>query len=106
MALYEQGVVVQYDGHGHLSQSVSTTPVALPAPPNGISWGRIRRVVVRNLGQPIDWTSDASTPDGVNSFRSLADEIVVLDTDFQNFRMVQSPSATGAADVRIAYFGI
>lgn len=107
MALYEQGVVVQYQGHGHTALTLSTTVEALPAPPDGVDWSRIRRVAIRNLAQPMDWTDAVGeTPDGVNSFKSLANEIVVLDTDFQNFRMVRSPDATADADVRIAYFGI
>lgn len=104
MALYEQGVVVQYQGHGHTAVTLGSTVQPLPAPT--VDWSRIRRVAVRNLGQPIDWTADGNDPDGSSSFKSLADEIVVLDTDFQNFRMKASPDATGSADVRIAYFGI
>src|SRR5690348_1181317 len=104
MALYEQGIVVQYQGHGHEVVTVDTSVHVLPDPP--VDWTRVRRVAVRNLGQPIDWTADGTDPDGITSFKSLADEIVVLDTDFTNFRMKASPDATGSADVRIAYFGI
>lgn len=105
MALFEQGVVVQYAGHGHAQVNVGSTSQALPAPAQ-VDWSRIRRVVVRNLGQPIDWTNDGTVPDGTTSFKSLSDEIVVLDVDFENFRMRTSPDATATADVRIAYFGI
>lgn len=101
--MFEQGVVVQFIGHGHEAVSVGASVETLPPP--SVDWSRIRRVVVRNLGQPIDWTNDGNDPDGVASFKSLADEIIVLDTDFENFRMTASPDATGAADVRIAYFG-
>lgn len=104
MALFEQGLLVQFDSHGHQQVTVSAGVESLPEP--AVGWSRIRRVAVRNLDQPIDWTADGTTPDGSSSFKSLADEIVVLDTDFQDFRMTTSPAATGDADVRIAYFGI
>lgn len=99
MALYEQGQVVQYDTLKHVSVSLTTTPVSLPNP--GVDWSRVRRVVVRNLGAAMDWQSDGNDP-GSDAFRSLADEIVVLDIDFENFRMA---AVSGTADVRIAYFG-
>ena len=104
MALFEQGVLVQYNGHGHQQVTVSTAVESLPEP--AVGWDRIRRVALRNLDQPIDWTNDATDPDGTTNFKSLADEIVVLDTDFQDFRMKRSADATADADVRIAYFGI
>ena len=101
--MYEQGVLVQYIGHGHQQVTLGSTAQGLPVP--AVAWSRIRRVVVRNLGQPIDWTADGNNPDGITSFKSLADEIVVLDTDFENFRMIVSPGSAGNADVRVAYFG-
>jgi hypothetical protein len=104
MTLFEQGVVILYDGHGHQNVTVGTSPASLPTP--SVGWGRVRRVVVRNLGQPIDWTNDGTTPDGETSMKSLSDDVVVLDTDFLNFRMVRSPDATADADVRVAYFGV
>jgi hypothetical protein len=100
MPLFEQGQVVQYDTLKHASVSLSTTTEPLPDP--GVDWGRVRRVVVRNLGAAMDWQSDGNDP-GTDAFRSLADEIVVLDIDFQQFRM---KAVTGTVDVRIAYFGV
>src|SRR5690242_14890723 len=100
MALYEQGQVVQYDTLHHAQVTLSTTPESLPDP--GVSWDRVRRVIVRNLGAEMDWQADGSDP-GSAAFRSLADEIVVLDINFADFRMV---SPAGSVDVRIAYFGV
>ncbi len=105
MALFEQGVVVQYTGHGHANVDVDTSVHSLPDP--GVPWDKIRRVIVRALGQPIEWTTDGTDPDGTSSMRLLADnDVLVLDTDFTQFRMTQSPAASGAADVRIVYLGI
>lgn len=100
MALFEQGQVVQYDTLKHASVSLGQVVEALPDP--GVSWDRIRRVVVRNLSTRIDWRCDGQDP-STDGFPSLADEVVVLDTDFTQFQMV---APAGTVDVRIIYFGI
>lgn len=100
MPLFEQGQVAVYDTLHHAAVSLTTTPASLPDP--GVAWSRVRRVIVRNLGAAMDWQADGSDP-GPNAFRSLADEILVLDIDFSQFRMA---AVSGTADVRIAYFGV
>ena len=100
MPLFEQGQVVQYDTLKHAQLTLTTIVEPLPDP--GVDWSRVRRVIVRNLGASMDWQSDGNDP-GADAFRSLADEIVVLDIDFQLFRM---KAVSTDVDVRIAYFGV
>jgi hypothetical protein len=94
-------MVIQYETLAHQQVTVtSSAVVSLTEPAAG--WNRVRRVLIRNLNAAIDWRSDGTDPDG-SSFRSLADEIVVLDVDFSTFRM---KAVSADADVRIAYFGL
>lgn len=64
-----------------------------------------KRAIVRSLGQPINWRDDGSAPTATTGFPLLADESLVYDGDPALFQMIQSSAASGAADVRVAYYG-
>lgn len=86
---------------GHFQVTVSSAAVALPSIP-----AEARRVVIRSLGQPINFRDDGTDPDGSTGFPILADEWIIYDTvPTANFKMITSSAATGNADVRISYYG-
>jgi hypothetical protein len=101
-ATHENGVQIAYIPLGHVQVSVGTTVVALPSLP---ARDRIRRVTIRVLGQPINFRDDGVDPTGAVGFPLLADETLVYDGDPELFRMRTDSTATGNADVRIAYYG-
>lgn len=101
--LHSQGIQVLFRPLGIAKTTVSTTPVGLPSVPTS---GRIRRVVIRALNQPIEYRDDGTTPDGSNGFRLLADEVLVYDgEDPSAVQLIRASSASGDADVRVAYYG-
>lgn len=96
---------------GHAKLTVSTSAVGLASAvdssgnPLTVPAGT-RRVVLRILGQPVNYT-DASgeTPTGTFGFPLLSDETLVYDGDPSLLKLIRSASASADADVRIAYYG-
>lgn len=86
---------------GHFQVTVSGSAVPLPTiPPEA------RRVVIRTLGQPINFRDDGTSPTGTTGFPMLADEWIVYDTvPTIDFEMILGSTATGDADVRVSYYG-
>lgn len=101
-ARFEQGLLVTYSALGHEQLTVGTTAVGLPNLPD---LAKLRRVVVRNLGEPMNWRDDGTSPTANTGFPSLADEIMVFDGDFEQLEFIRSASAGNDIDVRIAYYG-
>lgn len=101
-ARFEQGSVITYSALGHEQLTVGSTAVGLPNLPN---LDRLRRVVIRNLNQPINWQDDGNDPTSSTGFHALADEIVVYDGEFDLIKFIRASTATADADVRIAYYG-
>jgi hypothetical protein len=86
---------------GHFQVTVSSAAVPLPSIP-----AEARRVVIRSLGQPINFRDDGTPPTGTSGFPILADEWIIYDTvPTTNFEMISASTATGDADVRISYYG-
>jgi hypothetical protein len=85
---------------GHEQLTVSSTAVALPNIPE-----RAQRTVIRTLGQSINWTDhEGGTPTDSTGMALLADEVLVYDGDPYHIRLILDSSATGDADVRVAYY--
>lgn len=85
---------------GHEQLTVSTTAVGLP----NIS-ERARRTVIRVVGQPVNWTDHPDdTPTGTFGMPLLADETLVFDGNPYDLKLIRASTATGDADVRIAYY--
>lgn len=101
--LFEQGLQILYNPLGVYAVTVGSSAEALPSLPD---LGKLRRVVVRGLGQPWEWRDDGVDPDGSNGFHQLADEIVVFDNDFSQLKLVRASTATADVDMRIAYYGL
>lgn len=103
-ALHEQGLQIKYSPLGHAQVTVGLSAVGLSSIPN---LSRVRRIVIRNLGQPINWRDDGTDPTGTTGMVALKDEILVYDGDkADQFKMIRNSAATGDADVRIAYYGV
>lgn len=101
---YLHGVQVHFEVLAHAQITVGTGAVGLPSIPSGDLEAQIKRVVIRNLGQPIQWVGDGSDPTQSYAFPALADEVFVYDgRDLSKFKMVRAPAATADADVRIIY---
>lgn len=112
MARHEAGLIILQHPLGHYEVAVGTSPTGLP----GLSAvltavesrpERIRRVVIRNNGQPMVWTDDGSTPSGSHGMTALADEVLVYDgADLSQLQFLRGSSATADVDLRVAYYGI
>lgn len=101
---HEAGLQIQFNPLGHFSLTVSTIAVGLPNLPD---LSRIRRVIIRNLGQPVNWRDDGTDPTGSTGFAALSDEIIVYDGNIpQQFKIIRASGATGDCDCRIAYYGL
>lgn len=86
---------------GHFQVTVSTAAITLPTIP-----AEARRVIIRSLGQPINYRDDGTSPTASTGFPILADEWIVYDTvPTAAFKMIRAASATADADVRIAFYG-
>lgn len=111
MARHEQGLIILQHPLGHFEATVSTTPEPLPGLNTVLTAQedrpeRIRRVVIRNVGQPMVWTDDGTDPTGSHGMPSLADEVLIYDgSDLDQLRFARSPSATADVDLRVAYYG-
>jgi hypothetical protein len=82
---------------GHNKVTVSSSAVSLPSIPAGV-----KRVVIRTLGQAINWRDDGTDPTSSVGMALLADETLVFDGDAYLFRMIRSSGSD--ADVRVAYY--
>jgi hypothetical protein len=104
--LFLHGQQIRFINILHTKATVGTAETGLPSLP--ANWkDRIYRVVIRNIGQPIDWRGDGAPIDGVTDFPALADEIIVYDgADLEAFRMRRAASATADVDVRVIYLGV
>lgn len=96
---------------GHAKLTVSTSAVGLDQAvdvggnPVTVPAGT-RRVVLRTVGQPVNYTdTDGESPTAIFGFPLLADETLVYDGDPDLLQLIRSSSASGDADVRIAYYG-
>lgn len=87
------------DPLGHSVISLGGSPTGLSAP------DLTRRVVLRTLGQPLNYRDDGIAPTGSVGFPLLADEVLIYDGDPALFQMVVASTATGNADVRLAFYG-
>lgn len=83
---------------GHQQVTVSTGVTTL-SPPAGA-----KRMHLRSLGQPINWRDDGVDPSSTSGFPILSDEWLLYDAEVNDFRMTTGSTATGDADVRIAYY--
>lgn len=104
MARYEQGIVVQHAPLGHESLAVGTSAVG-PAllPP----LDHVRRVVVRTVDQPVNYTDDGVDPTSTTGMYLAAGDTLIYDaTRADQLKFIRASSATGNADVRIAYYGL
>jgi hypothetical protein len=64
-------------------------PVGLPGL-GSLDRDRIRRILIRNIGQPIVWTDDGTTPTTTHGIAALTDEVLIYDgADFNDFEMVR-----------------
>lgn len=87
------------DPLGHSTVSLGGLAQGLGAP------SLTRRTVLRTLGQPINYRDDGVSPTGGTGFPLLADEVLIYDGDPALFQMILSSTATGNADVRLAFYG-
>lgn len=101
-ARFEQGNLVNYAPLGVHVMTVSSTPLTLPNLPSS---DQLRRVAIRGLGQPWEWSDDGTVLNGSNGFRQLADEIVVYDAAFDTIQLIRASTASADVDVRLAYYG-
>ncbi len=86
---------------GHALVTVGVTATSLPSIP-----ATARRAIIRPLGQPINYRDDGTDPTGTTGFPVLKDEVYVYDGDpLSSLRMILSSTATGDAEVRVAYYG-
>lgn len=83
----------------HAQVTVGTIAVGLPDVPD-----RVRRILIRVVGQPVNWRDDGVPPTGTTGMPLLADESLVFDADPDTFRLIRAASATANADVRVAYY--
>lgn len=84
----------------HEQLTVSTVAVGLPNVPE-----RTRRVLIRVLDQPVNFTDVAGQePTATFGMPLLKDESLVFDGNPYDFKLIRSSAATGDADVRIAYY--
>ena len=100
---HENGVRITYRPLGHEKLNVGTTAVGFQSLPADID--SIRRVVVRNLGQPVCWRDDGINPTGSTGFYQYKDEVWVTDSAFTQIKLIRAVEATGDADCRIIYYG-
>lgn len=84
---------------GHEQLTVSTAAVALQQAPENA-----RRTVIRTLGQDINWRDDGADPTASDGMALLADETLVFDGDPFLIRLIRASTASGDADVRVAYY--
>lgn len=112
MARHEAGYIILQNPLGHYEETVGTSPVGLPGYASvlasvGSMPERIRRVVIRNNGQPMTWTDDDTTPTDSHGMVALADEVLVYDgASLDQLSFIRSSTATADVDLRVAYYGI
>lgn len=85
---------------GHEKVDVGTSAVGFANVPT-----RVKRTMIRTLGQPINWRDDGQDPDGSTGMTLLKDEVLIFDADPNRFKMIRTSAATGNADVRVSYYG-
>lgn len=100
---HENGSRITYRSLGREQITATATPGFLQNLPADLS--ALRRVVIRNLKQPICWSDDGSAADPTTSFYQYADEIFVTDASFNQISLVRAADATADVDVRILYYG-
>jgi hypothetical protein len=111
MARHESGLIILQHPLGHFEATVSTTPLPLPGLDTVLAAQeqrpeRIRRVVIRNSGQPMVWTDDGSTPSSTHGMYSLADEVLIYDgSDLSQLQFIRAADATADVDLRVAFYG-
>jgi hypothetical protein len=57
------------------------------------------------MNQPVNWRDDGTDPTSTTGMPLLKDESLVFDGTMGNFKLIRAASATGDADVRVAYYG-
>ena len=97
---FQNGQIVVHNPMGYAQVTVGGSAVGLPGLPDV---ERVRRVMIRVLGGPINFRDDGVDPTDSEGFTILKDEVFVYDGDFERFRMVKDDVAD--ADVRIIYYG-
>jgi hypothetical protein len=86
---------------GHFQVTVSTVAVGLPSLP-----AEARKVLIFSKGQPLNFRDDGTAPTAGTGFPIPSDTVFVYDNDVSStFQMILDSTATGDADVRIAYYG-
>lgn len=111
MARHEQGLIILQHPLGHFQADVSTTPVSLPGLTTVLAAQderpeRIRRVVLRNVGQPMVWTDDGSAPSSTHGMVAQADEVLIYDgSDLSQLQFIRAADATADVDLRVAFYG-
>jgi hypothetical protein len=100
-SVFDGGLQVRYAPLGHFEVTVGATAVGLPNIPNP---ERVRRIVIRPLGEAIVFTDDGTTPSASHGMPLLEDEILVYDgQEAEDFQMIRRAAAD--ADVRVIYYG-
>lgn len=85
---------------GHEQLTVGTSVATLPNIPD-----RVRRTVIRVVGQPVNWTdAPGEEPTGTFGMPLLENETLVFDGNPYDLKLIRASNATGDADVRIAYY--
>ncbi len=85
----------------HEQLTVSTIALALPNLP-----AEARRVYIFSKGQPLNFRDDGVNPTAGTGYPIPADTHFVYDnTPSSSFKLIRDSTATGDADVRIAYYG-
>lgn len=100
---HEGGIQVMYAPLGHAQVTVAGAAVILPSLP--AIW-RVRRATIRTLLQPINWRDDGVDPTNTVGMFLDKGETLIYDGDMTLFKMITDASATGSADVRVAYHGV
>ena len=96
------GIKIRSKVLAHRQQTVGSSAAGLDNIPEPLE--EIKRVVIRNLTQPMQWRADGGDPTAVEAMYAFANDLVVLDVnDLSLFSMVRAPDATDNVDVRIIY---
>lgn len=101
-ATHEGGQQIRFVPLGHTKLTVSSSAVGLPNLPDT---KRVRRATIRVIGQPINW-DDVNAPTSTSGMPLMAGDTLVYDGDFTTFKMILDSTATGDAEVRVAYHGV
>lgn len=104
--IFLHGSQIRYASLGHAQVTAGAVAVPLPSLAS-YDTGRISRVVIRPLANPINWRDDGTDPTATTGFPLLADEVFVYDgADLYKFKLIKNTAATADVDVRIIYYGV